>query len=115
MEDNKTVKEGKNMAVIAYFTFVGTLIAWSMNADNTGGRKKNAFASFHIRQSIGLNVVFFVLGILVTGANSMMVTIPFWVFFAVLWGFGFTGALSGQLAVIPLLGSSFQKWFNRIA
>ncbi len=115
MEDNKMVKEGKNMAIIAYFTFVGTLIAWSMNADNTGGRKKNAFASFHIRQNIGLNVVFFVLGILVTGANSMMVTVPFWVFFAVLWGFGFMGALSGQLAVIPLLGNSFQKWFNRIA
>lgn len=115
MEDNKTVKEGKSMAIIAYFTFVGTLISWSMNSDNTGGRKKNVFASFHIRQNIGLNVVFFVLGILVTGADSMMVTIPFWVFFAVLWGFGFMGALGGQLAVIPLLGNSFQKWFSRIA
>lgn len=115
MVDNKMVKKGKNMAVIAYFTFVGTLIAWSMNADNTGGREKNPFASFHIRQMIGLNIVFIVLGILVSGANSMMVTVPFWVFFAVLWGFGLTGALAGKLSVVPLLGGYFQKWFKGIA
>ncbi len=115
MAENKIVKEGKNMAITAYFTFVGTLIAWSMNADNTGGRKKNAFASFHIRQNIGLNITFIVLGILVSGANSMMVTIPFWVFFAVLWGFGLMGALAGKLSVIPLLGTYFQKWFKGMA
>lgn len=115
MADRKIIKEGKNIALIAYITFVGTLIAWSLNADNTEGRKKNAFASFHIRQNIGLNVVFFVLGVLVSGANSMMVTVPFWVFFAVLWGFGLSGALAGKLAIVPLLGTFFQKWFKGIA
>lgn len=109
------IKEGKNIAIMAYFTFVGTLIAWSLNSDNTGGREKNGFASFHIRQNIGLNIVFFVLGILVTGANSLLVTVPFWVFFSVLWFFGFTGALNGKLAIIPIFGILFQKWFKKIA
>lgn len=126
MAENEIVKEGKKTAILAYFTFVGTLIAWSINSDTTEGRKKNPFASFHIRQCIGLNVVFIVLGVLISGVNGslidaemggsiMMVTIPFWVFFIVLWGFGFMGALNGQLAIIPLLGKYFQKWFKGIA
>lgn len=115
MEENQVVREGKNMAIMAYFTFVGTLIAWSMNSDKTGGREKNKFASFHIRQNIGLNIVFIMLRVLVTGFNSLLVTIPFWVFFAVLWYYGFNGALSGKLAIIPIFGNWFQKWFNKIA
>ncbi len=110
MSDSKTVKEGKAMAITAYLTFVGTLIAWSVNSEN-----HNKFSSFHIRQNIGLNALFILFAVLVSGFNRWYITFPFWMIFIVFWAFGFMGALQGKLSVIPFLGSYFQKWFGKIA
>lgn len=98
------------MAILAYMTFVGMFIAWSMNSDS-----RNAYASFHIRQSIGLNVMFLAFAILVSGFNRWYITFPFWMINMVFWAFGFIGALQGKLAIIPIVGPYFQKWFKKIA
>ncbi len=37
------IKQGKTIAIIAYLTFIGTIIAYFMNSEN-----RNQFASFHI-------------------------------------------------------------------
>ena len=49
--ENKTtvINEGKNIAIIAYITIIGLIIAYVMNND-----KKDAFATYHIKQSLGL-------------------------------------------------------------
>ncbi len=47
--NNQTVNEGKTIAIISYLTFIGTIIAFIMNQN-----KQNSFASFHIRQTVGL-------------------------------------------------------------
>lgn len=106
----KDIKKGKNMAVVAYLTLVGTLIAWSMNQDD-----RNEFAAFHIRQALGLDFLFFTLAILISGFNRWYLTFPFWLCFIMLWAFGFIGALQGKISIIPLLGNHFQKWFKKIA
>lgn len=41
--------EGKTTAFISYLNFIGLIIAFVMN-----GEKKNRFAQYHIRQSLGL-------------------------------------------------------------
>ena len=46
---NQYVQEGKMIAIISYITVIGTLIAFIMNQN-----KHNYFASFHIRQAIGI-------------------------------------------------------------
>jgi len=46
---SNTIEEGKTIAIIAYITIFGLLIAFLMNND-----KKNSFASYHLRQSLGL-------------------------------------------------------------
>lgn len=113
---DKTVKEGKNLAIVSYLTFLGTLIAWSLNMD-----KRNKFASFHIRQAIGLDLLFVIFGTLISGVNSEQeiplwyLTFPFWLICMVLWAFGFIGALQGKLSIIPFLGKQFQKWFKKFA
>ena len=48
--DSYTVKEGKTIAIISYITWIGLLIAFFMHNE-----KRNAFAAFHIRQSIGIS------------------------------------------------------------
>lgn len=107
---DSTIKEGKTTAIVAYLTFVGTLIAWSMNQE-----KGNKFASFHIRQAIGLDLFWLLIALPASGLDRWWVVFPFYILFTVLWVFGFIGAIQGKVAIIPFLGNYFQKWFKKIA
>ena len=51
-----------------------------MNAES-----KNKFASFHIKQALGLNLTFISIGLLISNFSNMQIYISFWVFFTVLW------------------------------
>jgi len=108
MESNYA-KQGKTTAIVAYITIVGTIIAFFMNNDT-----KNQFASFHIRQALGINISFYILGILVTFFDSWEISSAFYVFIFVLWGFGLITAAKEQQKTVPLLGPYFQEWFNFI-
>ena len=103
------MEEGKKIAIISYITIIGTITAMVMN-----GEKKNAFAAFHIRQSLGIFISFFLLGYFVGYFDNWMATYSFWTFIFVLWIYGFSTALQGQMRTIPLLGDFFQKIFKNI-
>ena len=109
MMDKHTIESGKNTAIISYILIVGVLIAMSINSD-----KKNKFASFHIRQSLGLSLTFVCLGLLISNFENPMVTISMWFFISVLWSFGFLGAIQGRTHPVPLLGNLFQKLFKSL-
>lgn len=106
---NSTVETGKTAAIIAYLTIVGTIIAYFINNDN-----KNSFASFHIRQALGIHITYFLLGALVSIFDSWMISITFWVFIIILWGYGLITAIQGEQKEVPMLGNNFQKWFSTI-
>ena len=102
------VEEGKTMAIISYFTLIGTIIAYVMNND-----KKNTFAAFHIRQMIGLGILSLInsFGIArFSGMASMVISVAL----LVLWIIGFIGAIQGEEKKVPLLGDMFQDWFKGI-
>lgn len=109
MENNNAQQNSKNIALITYFTIIGTVIAMVMNSDN-----KSDFASFHIRQTLGLFLSFFALGYFVSYANSWTATAAFYLFYFILWVFGFTGALQNQKREIPVLGAFFQNIFKSL-
>ena len=102
----KTIAEGKSIAIISYITIIGSLVAFFMN-----GEKKNEFASFHIRQALGLWLTFFGLGYIIGGFDSWYVTIGWYLFFGALFFFGFTSALTGKSKPTPILGNFYQKIF----
>ncbi len=52
------IEKGKITAITSYILIIGVLIALSMNAET-----KNKFASFHIKQAIGLNLTFISIGL----------------------------------------------------
>ncbi|HET8839489.1 MAG TPA: hypothetical protein VFM82_10905 [Flavobacteriaceae bacterium] len=104
---NLTVEEGKTAAIIAYITFVGAIIAFFMNQDS-----KNQFAAFHIRQAIGIHLLYFLFVVLVSGFNSWMISGAFYLVVFVLWIYGFIGAVRGEKVLIPFFGEYFQKWFK---
>ena len=75
---------GKTTAVVAYITIVGCLIAITMNIE-----PKNAFARFHIRQAFGIHVLFHALAILMTYDGYASLAVPVYLFYIVIWVFGF--------------------------
>ena len=107
--DQNSAKEGKGLSIIAYITIIGVLIAFFMNQE-----KKNSFTFFHIRQSLGLWLMYFIFGYVVSGFDSWILTYSFWIFFAVLFLYGLLGAISGKANSIPFLGDFFQKLFKSL-
>ena len=107
---NNLIEKGKTPAITSYILIIGVLIAMSMNS----GDEKNSFASFHIRQALGLSLTFISLGLIVSNFDSYMISISMWVFLSVLWTYGIFSAINGETKPIPLLGNYFQKWLINI-
>ncbi len=108
--ENNTPQQGKDIALIAYITIIGLIIAFVMNSE-----KKHAFAQFHIKQS---------LGIALTGlAISILSIIPFlgWLisffgffFIVFLWIMGLMNAINGKEEAVPLLGEKYKEWLKNL-
>jgi uncharacterized membrane protein len=107
---DNVIKEGKTTAIVAYLTMVGALIAISMNSD-----PKNEFARFHTRQAFGLHLVFLGFAIFLSNWYNEYAWYGLYVFYIVLWFYGFLGALNNKKQEVPLLGAYFQKWFTFIS
>ncbi|MCX2743225.1 hypothetical protein OO013_05075 [Mangrovivirga sp. M17] len=120
MEDLNTIKstnsteevdkEGKNIGIISYITLIGLIIAFVMNND-----KKSEFASYHIRQSLGLGVTGLALGII------GMIPIIGWIINIIaifillyMWVIGILNASKSKMKPVPLLGEKYEEWFKSV-
>ncbi|MBN8566862.1 MAG: hypothetical protein J0M25_09045 [Flavobacteriales bacterium] len=103
------MEQNKNAAIVAYLTIIGTVIAIFMNNEN-----KSLFASFHIRQALGIFLTFFALGYPVGYFDSWMISSAFYIFFFILWIYGFMGALNNEEKKVPLLGDFYQNIFKSL-
>ena len=107
--ENQTVNEGKTMAIISHLWVIGLIIAFFMN-----NSKKNYFASFYIRQMVGVNLIhvlngWFVYRFLGTTAGAIVSVIVL-----VLWVISLIGAVKGEEKRVPVVGDQFQDWFKNI-
>ncbi|QCX39350.1 hypothetical protein FF125_13210 [Aureibaculum algae] len=107
--DQNTIDEGKTMGIIAYITFIGTIIAFVMNND-----KKNAFASFHIRQMLGIILIGIALNIILRFLPLGSLGFYIGLLPLVLMVMGAIGASQGKLSKVPVLGDQFEEWFKTI-
>ena len=94
--------DGKTKAIVAHITLIGWIIALVLNS-----QEKDEYASFYIRQMLGLLIIGF-LGI-----------IPFLGFIIgiaalVLWIISLIGAASGEQKLVPIVGQYFQDWFKSL-
>ena len=108
---NHDIEKGKTAAITSYILIIGVLIAMSMNS----AEEKNSFASFHIRQALGLSLTFISLGLIISNFDSPMISISMWISLSVLWTYGIFSAINGETKPIPLLGNYFQKWLGNIS
>lgn len=106
--ENLDAREGKTMAIVSYLWWIGLLIAFISNNNN-----RNSFTAFHIRQSLGLSALSFIVGIIAKYGMFSIGNILFIGLF-VLWVIAILGAIKGEEKRIPLLGDQFQDWFRTI-
>lgn len=110
--NTEEIEKGKTTAVVSYVLLVGAFIALSMNSED-----KNKFASFHIRQALGLTILFMGTGLLISNFDTTQmpqILMSFWIFFSILFCFGIITAIKGQMIPIPVIGNLFQKVFKNL-
>lgn len=107
MEQTKT---NNNIAIISYITIIGLIIAFVMNND-----KKEPFASFHIRQSLGLCLTGFALGMVgMIPILGWLISIVGTFVLIYMWIMGLMAAVNGKESSVPLLGKKYEEWFRNI-
>jgi uncharacterized membrane protein len=106
--------DGKTIAIISYFTWIGWIIAFVLYNSN-----KSQIAAYHLRQSLALMI----LSIIVYIIQIMLIFIPFlgwaiaillWIGLVVLWVLGLLAAINGEEKPMPVIGSLAQSTFSGI-
>ncbi|MFW5805244.1 MAG: hypothetical protein ACOCVX_01830 [Bacteroidales bacterium] len=95
--------DGKTTAIIAHITLIGWIIALVINSN-----EKNEFASFYIRQLLGL----FLAGLILAWIPIIGWLLSIAVF--VFWLISLITAIQGEMKEIPLVGHYFQDWFRTL-
>jgi len=94
---------GKTVAIVAHLTIIGWIIAIIMNSSN-----KTEIGSFYIRQTLGIYLIGFVLGIIpIINIFGILITFIFWIISLI-------GSINGNQKPVFLVGEYFQDWFKSL-
>ena len=108
--EEPAVKEKNSTAIIAYITFIGLIIAFVMNNE-----KKEPFASYHIRQSLGLVLTSLVLSFInVIPILGWVISVLGLLVLLYMWIVGIMNAVKGIEKPVPFLGKQYADWFKTI-
>ncbi len=96
--------DGKTKAIVAHLWWIGWVIALVVNSS-----EKDEFASFYIRQNLGLLILSFVTLLFRFSLTLMsLVSLALFIF----WLLSLIGALQGEKKETPVVGKYFQDWFK---
>lgn len=98
---NNSGVDGKTIGIVSYITLIGWIIAIILNSST-----KSSFASFHLRQTLGLWLMLLVLSII------PIINIFAWALVLILWIIGLVSAVNGEEKPVPFVGGYFQEWFK---
>jgi len=93
--------QGKTIAIIAHITLIGWIVAILMNSN-----EKSDFASFYIRQLLGL----FIIGLVCSFIPVIGLIVGLAVLFFVIYSL--IGAINNEKSLTPFIGQHFQEWFK---
>ncbi len=109
MKKSPALVNEKTTAIISYLTIIGTLLAIVLN--NT---ERSPFVSFHIRQNLGINSIFFANQWIIYTFFGWFIAGSIWILILTLWGIGLLGVLKNETKLVPVIGAYFQKWFKAL-
>jgi|TARA_R100000479_G_scaffold70100_3_gene33883 uncharacterized membrane protein len=107
--EQTTTDNGKTIAIIAYITLIGWIIALVMHNNN-----KTALGAYHIRQMLGIMLLGLALSLLGSLLDIYILSVILNIGVLVLWILGLIAAIQGEKKPVPLLGEQFQQWFAGI-
>ena len=102
--------QDKTIAIVEYLTIIGLVVALVLNNE-----KRDLFAKYHIRQSLGL--------VLTSLALSLINVIPIlgWIVSMVgafvllyMWVMGLLNAINGREKPVPILGEKYEEWLKSV-
>jgi uncharacterized membrane protein len=100
---------GKNIALLSYIPLLGWIIALVLYLENN---TKDSIARFHLRQTLGL-LILFLGGTMIFGFFGIYFLIyPFELICFVLWILGLLSALKNEEKPALFVGHYFQDWFK---
>ncbi len=112
--------QDKTVAIVAYMTLIGWIIALVMNGDKKG--EERSFNGFHIRQMLGLIIFSFGSSIVFVILGMVLAFIPVigWLILLLLqlglfggllalWIMGVIAASNGEKKPVPVLGGVIHK------
>jgi uncharacterized membrane protein len=113
---NTPVQEDKTVAIIAYITLIGFIVAIVMHGSN-----KTKLGAFHLRQALGLIalsvcswILFMILMFIPFVGFIFAILSPFvWLGVLALVIIGIINASSGQEKPLPLIGDMAAKMFEK--
>jgi len=102
--------DSKTKAIVAHLTAIGWIIALVINMG-----QKEEYASYYIRQNLGLYLASFIFWIIlnipvigwIIGGIGLVVVFIFWLM-SLIW------SVSGEMKPVPWLGTQFQEWFKSL-
>jgi len=99
----------KIVGIVAYITLIGWIVALIMN------NPKTEYGSFHIRQSLGIMLLFLVSGfVMIVPILGVLAGLVGYIAALVLWIIGLVGAIQGEKKPVPLIGEKSQEWFKAL-
>ncbi|TVQ66532.1 MAG: hypothetical protein EA360_05510 [Balneolaceae bacterium] len=96
--------DSKTKAIVAHITLIGWIIALLLNQ----GENRDEFASFYIRQMLGLLILSFVITFI------PVLNLIAWIVVLVFWILSIVGAINGEKKLSPYVGTYFQDWFKTL-
>jgi len=108
---SKPIEEkDKTTAIIAYVTIIGLVIAFIINNE-----KKNKFAAYHIKQSLGVGLTAIALSFInIIPILGWIISILGYFVIFYMWIMGVINALNLKEVPVPLLGDKYIEWFKNI-
>jgi|SRR5690554_7607748 len=101
--------KSKMVAILSYLSLMGWIIALFLNNGN-----RSTLGTFHVRQSFGImcfaTLIFIVVGLI----NILPLTLAAVIPIVILWFLGIIAAIQGKTRPVPVVGNTFQKWFQGI-
>lgn len=106
--------EDKTVAILAYITLIGFIIAIVMHGSN-----KTKLGSYHLKQALGLVItgvaswlmIMFIAFIPVVNLILILLSPILWLGILVLVILGIMNAANGVEKPLPVVGPMFEKWF----
>lgn len=103
----------KTAAILSYVTIFGWLYAYFTTQDN-----RDSLVRYHLKQSLGLMIIWILFGIILNVLAHMIPALGFLGLlsfgFTILWIFGIINAANEAEKPIPLIGKMFEDKFNFI-